>query len=301
MEKIKKKTISFSQISMYTDCQLKWYLSYVKNKSVGDQNLHLVFGSAMHDVLQNYIKILYDQSAKVADALDLHQMLYDEMSKEFIKASKSFGKHISTKEELVEFYMDGVAILDYFKANRNEYFSKKSYELVGIEIPIQIDMQNNVTFRGYIDIAIRDTISGKIKIIDFKTSTMGWKDYQKNDENKTSQIILYKKFYSEQNNISVDKIDVEFIILKRKLYENVDFPQKRIQRFTPASGKPTINKVTEKLNKFIETCFTDIGQYNESREYNKADTEKKCKYCEFLSNKILCGGLKINKPRKINE
>ena len=292
MENVKRKTISFSQMSMYTDCPLKWYLSYVKGKSSGDQTIHLAFGSAMHSVLQNYIEVLYNQSVKVADTLDLHQMLHDEMSKEFLKASKSSGKFISTKEELVEFYMDGVAILDFFKANRNDYFSKKSYELVGIEIPIEVDLQNNILFRGYIDIAIRDTISGKIKIIDFKTSTMGWKDYQKNDENKISQIVLYKKFFAEQNNVSIDKIDVEFIILKRKLYENMDFPQKRIQRFTPASGKQTVNKVTQRLNEFIKTCFTDVGQYNEERKYDKTDAEKKCKYCEFLSDKNLCGGLK---------
>ena len=289
-----KKTISYTQLSMYNECQYKWYLTYIKNNKSIESNIHLIFGQSTHKVLQNYIEILYNQSAKIADTLDLYQMLHDEMSKEFVKASKLFGKNVSTKEEMVEFYMDGVAILEYFKENRDEYFSKRSYELIGIEIPIEVDMQNNVRFRGFIDIAIKDTISGKIKIIDFKTSTMGWRDYQKKDENKTSQIILYKKFYSEQNNVPIDKIDVEFIILKRKLYENVDFPQKRIQRFTPASGKQTVNKVTERLNEFIQSCFTELGEYNEERKYNKADTNKKCKYCEFLSNKTLCGGLKNN-------
>jgi hypothetical protein len=287
-----KKTISYSQLNMYNDCQFKWYLTYVKKVGSGESNIHTTFGSGMHSVLQNYLETLYNQSASAADALDLYQMLHDELSKEFLEASKSAGKHVATKEELVEFYMDGVAILEFFKKHRSEYFSKKGFELVGIEIPLKIDTPRNTTFLGYIDIAIRDAISGKVKIIDFKTSTMGWRDYQKNDASKTSQIILYKKFYADKFNISVDKIDVEFIILKRKLYENVDFPQKRIQRFSPASGKTSMNATMQKLNEFINTCFTEDGIYNEERKYPKVADQKKCKYCEFFNNKSLCGGPK---------
>ena len=229
---------------------------------------------------------MYEQSAKIADTLDLHQMLHDELSKEFKEASKEMGRHVTTKEELVEFYMDGIAILEFFKQHRGEYFSKKGFELLGIEIPLRIDTPKNTTFHGYIDIAIKDTIANKIKIIDFKTSTMGWRDYQKKDDSKTSQIVLYKKFYAERFDFPIDNIDVEFIILKRKLYENVDFPQKRIQRFSPAAGKPTINQTMLKLNEFINACFMEDGLYNENRTYMK-DT-KKCKYCEFNDKPELC-------------
>ena len=31
----------------------------------------------------------------------------------------------------------------------------------------------------------------------------------------------------------MDKIEVEYFIVKRKLYENLDFPQKRVQKFVP--------------------------------------------------------------------
>ena len=50
-------------------------------------------------------------------------------------------------------------------------------------------------------------------------------------KNKSNQLLLYKQFYSKQFNFPIDKIDVEFFIVKRKLYENMDFPQRRIQTF----------------------------------------------------------------------
>lgn len=286
----KKKVVSFSQLSMYRGCNYRWYLSYVKGLSSREAGIHLIFGSAMHSTLQSYLKEMYEHSVKQADILDINSMLQENMTKEFISSRSGLddGKYPCTKEEMKEFYLDGVAILDFFKKHRDEYFSKKGFELVGIEVPLSTDLQNNVTFRGYIDVVVADTIANKYKIIDFKTSTNGWRDYQKKDFTKTSQIVLYKKFYSEKFDVETKDVGVEFIILKRKLYENSDYPQKRIQRFVPPSGTPTINQVTSMLNEFVNNCFTLNGEYNINRKYLKADDEKQCRFCEYSNNPSLC-------------
>ena len=59
------------------------------------------------------------------------------------------------------------------------------------------------------DVVIYDSVRDRYKIIDIKTSTMGWNKYMKADKNKTDQLLLYKHFYGAQNDISLDKIDVE--------------------------------------------------------------------------------------------
>ena len=51
------------------------------------------------------------------------------------------------------------------------------------------------------------------------------------DKNKTDQLLLYKSFYSKQHDVPLDRIDVEYFIVKRKLYEGMDFPQRRVQTF----------------------------------------------------------------------
>ena len=40
-------------------------------------------------------------------------------------------------------------------------------------------------------------------------------------------------------------IDIEFMIVKRKLYESEDFVIKRVQLYKPASGKVKLNKVSK--------------------------------------------------------
>jgi hypothetical protein len=93
----------------------------------------------------------------------------------------------------------------------------------------------------------------------------------------------------------LDRIDVEFFIVKRKLYEGTDFPQKRIQTFTPANGTPSINKVNRRLGLFIEDCFTDDGEYRIDHIYNKLPSKKNCRWCDFKDKPELCdkNGVKV--------
>tara|TARA_Y100000992_G_scaffold259156_1_gene193584 strand:+ start:24 stop:542 length:519 start_codon:yes stop_codon:yes gene_type:complete len=167
------------------------------------------------------------------------------------------------------------------------YFNKKGYELVGIEVPIDYDLPTDIKFVGYIDVLIYDTVRDRYKIIDIKTSTMGWNKWMKADKNKTNQLLLYKQFYSKQNDIPLNKIDVEYFIVKRKLYENLDFPQRRVQTFIPANGTPSINKVVSELKVFMDDCFVN-GQHNTNKEYKKIATAKNCKWCEFKDRPDLC-------------
>ena len=84
---------------------------------------------------------------------------------------------------------------------------------------------------GYLDIVILDEIHNTLKIYDIKTSTRGWNKWMKADKNKTQQLLLYKQFQSKQYGVPIENIEVEYFIVKRKLWENLDFPQKRVQKF----------------------------------------------------------------------
>ena len=271
--------ISYSQISMYNDCPLRWKLNYVDRLSISESNIHLIFGTAMHEVLQHYLNVMYAETAKKADEIDLDKMLRDNLIEQFKLAEEKDGKAPCTKEELMEFFDDGILIIDFFKKRRNQYFSKRDWELIGCEVPIDVDLKNNIKMVGYLDIVMRHIPTDSIKIIDIKTSTMGWNKWMKKDENKTQQLLLYKQFYSKQYNHPVERIDVEYFIVKRKLYENLDFPQKRIQKFVPASGKPSMNKVNGRLLKFVNEAFTEDGEYKTNMV--ATPSKKACKWCEF--------------------
>ena len=240
-----------------------------------------MFGQAMHETLQTYLTVMYNDTIKIADALPLDEMLLHRMKTHYIEImEKNGGEVFCEQEDMEEFYSHGLAILDWFKKKRNMYFSKKNYELVGIEVPIEYELPNKIEFIGYMDVVLHDTFRDRYKIIDIKTATMGWNKYQKADKNKTDQLLLYKQFYGKQHDIPLDKIDVEYFIVKRKLYENVDFPQRRVQIFQPANGTPSINKVMNNLNQFIDESFID-GEYNLEHNYIKQPSKKNCRSCEF--------------------
>ena len=285
----KKKSISYSQFSQWDKCPYMWKLSYVDKLSVFTDNIYTLFGTSMHEVLQEYLRVMYTQSIKEADELYLEEQLEDRLKKNFLEImKKNGGEEFCTKNDMVEFYEDGLKILDYFKKKRNQYFSKRGYELVGIETALDYGLPKNIKFRGYIDLIIKDTVRNRIKIIDIKTSTMGWNKWQKADKNKTNQLLLYKQFYSKQHDIPMDRIEVEYFIVKRKLYENMDFPQKRIQTFIPANGTPSINKVNRRLEQFMDDCFTDDGEYRDDHIYNKLPSKKNCRWCDYRDKPELC-------------
>ena len=271
--------ISYSQLSMYSDCPLRWKLNYVDKLRISESNIHLIFGTAMHEVLQAYLEIMYYDTVKNANFLNLEEMLRDKLIEQFKIAEHEDEKPPCKKEDLQEFFQDGCDIIDFFKKRRADYFSKRGYKLIGCEVPIEVDMKNNIKMVGYIDIVILDEISNTIKIYDIKTSTRGWNKWMKKDENKTQQLLLYKQFYSKQYNHPIENIEVEYFIVKRKLWENTDFPQKRVQKFVPASGKPSMNKVSNRLNVFLNEAFTDEGEHK--NDMLATPSKKACRFCEF--------------------
>jgi hypothetical protein len=281
--------VSYSQYNLWSQCPYRWKLLYIDGLREFTDSIHTMFGTSMHEVLQFYIHIMYNKNIKEADSIDVEDLLRQRMQHHYERIMKENGGEVfCTENDMVEFFQDGCDILDWFKRRRAQYFSKKGYELVGIETELNCKMKGNVVFKGYIDLVIHDTIRDKYIVYDIKTSTKGWNKYQKKDKNKTDQLLLYKQFYSVQMDIPIEKIEVEFFIVKRKLWENVDFPQKRVQKVIPASGKPSINRVLTNLNNFLEECFDDKGEYLQNTIYRKEPSQKNCRYCEFKSKPEIC-------------
>jgi len=274
--------VSHSQFTSYNECNLKWKLRYIDKLGTFTGNIHTLFGTAMHTVIQEYLTKMYYKSIKEADNLDMESRLKEEMMKEFTTIKNNQETLPCTQDEMIEFYQDGLAILDHFRKHRGKYFMKKNYELVGIELPITMELQKNVELKSYLDVVIRNKISGKITIIDLKTSTRSWTDFHKKNFYKKAQLLLYKQFYSEKFNVPLDKITVEFLILKRKIAKQSDFPISRLQRFEPANGKPSVNKTMKAFTEFREAIYDEEGIHKTNREYS-AKPGSACKFCEFYN------------------
>ena len=283
--------ISYSQLSMFSECPLRWKLNYIDDLSVSEPSIHLLFGTAMHEVIQTWLEVMYHDSVKNANKLNLEQRLHDKMMELFQRDKEAYGKNPCTLEELREFFQDGCNILDFVKKRRADYFSKRGYKLIGCEVPINVDLKKNVNIVGYLDLVILDEHTDTITIYDIKTSTQGWNKWMKKDENKTQQLLLYKQFYAKQYDHPIERINVEYFIVKRKLWENAMFPQKRVQKFSPASGTVSMNKVAKRLNTFLDLAFDEKGE-RISENIIPTPSKKACKWCEFNQTEYCNVGVK---------
>ncbi len=288
-KRLGKKMISNSQIKTYTQCNHKWKTMYIDGNKEYQQSIFFTFGTAMHETIQHFLTVMYNQTAKAAESLDLPKLLKENMSIAYKSALKrNKGEHFTNKFDLEDIYKQGVSILEEFVKKRGQHFSKKNAQLLGIEIPILIesDVNDNILIGGFLDIVMKE--HDKIKIYDIKTSYKTW-DKKKKKEG-SFQLRLYKKYFAKQYEIDESDIEIEFFIVKRNVYENCDFPQSRIQRFSPASGKPTMTKTANVANDFISSVFNEDGSYNINRKYEAIAGIKghNCKYCPFKTNYELC-------------
>lgn len=277
-----QKSISYSQTLAYNTCPHQWALSYVKGLQIYKPTIHMSFGTAVHEVIQEWLTVLYDDTVTKAMNMDLSKLLLERMQAIYIQEKEKYGEHFSTSEELAEFHKDGVAILNFIRRNRTDYFSTKSTYLVGVEIPLVHPIANNVFFKGYIDLILYDKQDDKYTILDIKTSTSGWSAYAKKDDKKLAQLLLYKEFLAKQFKIDIKKIEVKYFIVKRKVPDDPDYPVMawRVQEFSPPSGTAKRNQATAALDVFIKDAFDENGKYNQ-KEYTPSPSQSNCRFCNY--------------------
>jgi len=297
-EKKGDSKVSYSQYTMYANCPKQWKLTYQDGHKDFDPSIHLVFGTAMHETIQGWLQVMYNNSVVEAEKMDLNQILLEEMAKEYTIMTERYGA-FTNKSEMNEFYEDGIYILDFLRKNRADYFSVKKMRLLGVELPIYYptDANENIMMKGFLDLVFETIEDGTIEIWDIKTSTKGWNAYQKKDKTKTAQLVLYKKFFSKQYGYPLDKIQVRYFIVKRKLWEEAMFAQKRVQDFVPAHGSITMRNVSTSFDEFISKSFNEDGSHNTDGEFPAlaGKNNKNCKYCPFKKSEL------CNRKERIKE
>jgi hypothetical protein len=285
-----KKSVSYSQYSTYLNCPLSWKLRYVDGYP-DTASIDLVFGTAIHEAIQEWLTRLYNGTKVQADNFDIvgffKERLFVGFDERLVKVSEDGTKEfLTTKETLIEYYLDGQEILYYVQKHAKAWFPTKRHKLIGVEVDLEYPLQNELRYKGYLDIVIFDEINKRYFIYDLKTSKYGWRDREKKNPAKTDQLLLYKKFYSELFKVSQDSITVQFLILRRKLYES-KFEIPRISAFEPSHGTPSMKKTMARFESFLTEAFTDTGEPR--LDAIKATPGKdNCRFCPFRNDASKC-------------
>lgn len=292
-----KKVVSYSQLSLYYNCPLQWKLQYIDKIKVFQPSIHMIFGTAMHEIIQLYLDTVYNISVKASKSLDFPILLKDRMISLYnAEVTKNNGEHFCNPKTLHEFWGQGVEILEYLRKNRTKYFSTKNIDLVGYELPLYTELIENsphVMFLGYIDMILYDHDLEQYIIIDFKTSSTGWGEKDKKSKQKLLQVVLYKKYLSKLLGISEDDVTVKFVILRRTPMKNPAMPEmgpKYIQEFKPSNIKKLRKDLDKFLSEFHNNSFVE-NKYNKEATYpaiTGGDDSPNCKWCMFKDKPELC-------------
>ena len=280
-DRAKNKHISYSQLSIFATCQKQWADRYIKGLAPYTPSIHTVFGSAFHETMQSWLEVLYHGKVKDADEMDVDSLLYENMIKEYQSSKKqNGGEHLSTLEELQMFWLDGKHIFEFLKKKRRAYFTTKGVYLAGIETLLYQELRPGVMFKGFIDLVFYDERVDEWTIVDIKTSTKGWNKWAKADDKKKAQLLLYKEFFSKQFNIPLDKIKVEYFIVKRRIPKDAEFAamQKRVQEFRPTDGPRKMKEAVGLMENFVSQAVGMDGNYLE-KEYPTNPSKNACRFC----------------------
>ena len=282
--------ISYSQYTMWANCGHAWKLRYVDGHKIDDTSINTVFGTAIHEVVQDWLDTLYNKSETVAKSVYLHDTFKEKLLalfKDNTVITESGEKiFLSDKKTLMEYYEQGCQILTYVQQHYKKIFPTSNTKLFGIEYELNAEVRPNVQYIGYIDIVTYNELTGKYVLYDLKTSRAGWDQKTKSDPNKLGQLLLYKTFFAQQENVDFDDISVEFIILKRTIYENTSFPIPRVSKFEPPNKTPSLNKNWERFQRFVDQAFDEEGNYVSEQKANPS--KDNCRWCNFRNRKDLC-------------
>jgi CRISPR/Cas system-associated exonuclease Cas4 (RecB family) len=281
----KNRHISYSSISTYNKCPRLWDLQYRQKVIPFTQSIYTIFGSAMHETIQEWLEVMYMESAKAAMNMNLDDLLYKKMISQY-KIGKAVNghKHFSTPDELTQFWIDGKHILEYLKKKRGSYFSTRTMKLAGIETLLYQELKPGVMFKGLVDLVFYHPVNDTWTVMDIKTSTSGWRDNQKKNPNLTAQVVLYKEFFAKQFGIDRDKINVEYFIVKRRVPAEAEFAvmQRRVQEFSPNAGPRKTKQVLESMNRFLTDVLDKEGNFID-KEYKCNSPLGKCQECSSIS------------------
>ena len=272
--------ISYSQISQYMICPLKFQFQYVQGLKPEYIGAALPFGSAIHRTIAVLYKQLQatHQPPSKSNIQDIFVDRWDWQQKENEK-NQIEVKLKSGKESWDSFKDMGVKMIAAYYDYANSLSMLIGKNVVAVELPLRGDLVENgsdMDFVGIIDLILRDSSNPSIfQIIDHKTAARRY------DENKVAtdtQFTAYKWLLEKTGYLGTDKDEFDLslrwdVILKLK-------KEPRVERYTTVrEGKD--------VRRFLRTARVILRAIEQGIFYPQ--TGWQCGDCGF---KHVCEGWK---------
>lgn len=253
--------VSHSEMITWLECQWRHKLKYLEGLDFDSGNEHTSFGHAIHEALKQYLE---------TRVMPAQAVVVESFVKELQECKAAVGP--------ADWHDQVEPILQQVPAFLDEAFP--GWEYVAAEQLLYEDIVDEPVykFKGYIDGIIKvphRPRKGSTKpaeghdywIIDWKTCGWGWDVDQKTSFKKTSQLALYKYFWTKKLGIDLKDVKCGFILLKRT-------SNKKNERceLVPVSVGP----------KAVENALTTIDSMLGSLRKGFANKNRSsCRYCVY--------------------
>lgn len=250
-----KQHVSFSEVREWKDCSYRHFLSKVKKIDLSKPGPLADFGTAVHASNEDYVK------TRVMD-----RSIAERVLRELWEKNKGFPGY---EPEGIPKYLEQInGILDEVPAYLDKEFP--GWEFVDAEHQLYEPIEKYPhAFKGYIDAVIRAPGPRNKKLtwlIDWKTTSWGWKMDKKSDPMVRSQLVLYKKFWCDKTGEDPKNVRCAFILLKRTAK-----PGQRCETVEVSAGDVTTERSLKVVNNMVSCVKRGIAIKNRAS----------CTYCDY--------------------
>lgn len=246
--------LSYSKLSRYERCPLS-YKFYYLDRLPSEPSIHLLFGSAVHEVLEKLVQEHVDGERvgplSKTRAEELWQLVWKE-----------------TEMSGVEVYQEGLDILTQFV---RQHTHLDHLDILAVEQPFSFTLPGDLQVIGYID-RIDRIDDETIEVIDYKTSRQLYMSYE---VDKSLQLSLYQ-IAAQQLWPWAKKVRLSYWMLRHDLRQSTERRPNELEgvkKYVATLGEQIrdAQEFTPKLNTYCGSC----------------DYRKKCpKYQEVLSGEV---------------
>ena len=247
------KHISYSEWKNWLICPYYHKLTYIDKVNQFQGNIHTAFGKALHTVCEETLTKTgeYKKTEKIV------ALLKEQFVKE-LKALPQEEQHRAASDfNLKEWMEKGIEIIPDLYTTLAQRFGKlgKDWNVLAAEEklyePISDFSEADKKFKGFIDLVVMSEKDKKIHLIDWKTTSWGWKPRKKSDTTLAYQLVFYKYFYSQKYDVDPKDIDCHFVLLKRtaKPGKKVEFIRVTAAKKRTQDAMKSLLKALHNINK----------------------------------------------------
>ena len=174
--------VSFSEISTYQACPLKWQFQYVEKATPESVSAAMLLGSCVHEVIHRHFEgVMADEQTPAIDELmGVYQARWD-------NESQSIPVQFAQKQDAESMTATARRMIEQFLASPH---ARPEGEIIGLEEPFRVGLDPDLPdLAGTVDMITRH--GDELVVTDFKTARSMWTEESADDH--AEQLTLYSQ------------------------------------------------------------------------------------------------------------